>query len=61
MDARLDRLVPLLGGPDEAVLGLSEVFGDLADDERFRGSHLQAAELLRRLGARGAVADLLGR
>jgi mannitol 2-dehydrogenase len=61
VDARLDRLTPLLGGPDEAVLGLSEVFGDLADDERFRSSYLRAAELLRRLGARGAVAHVLGR
>jgi mannitol 2-dehydrogenase len=62
VDARLDRLAPLLRGPHEdplAVLTVGEVFGDLGDDERFRRSYLRAAELLDRLGARGAVAHVL--
>ncbi|WP_138732586.1 mannitol dehydrogenase family protein [Modestobacter excelsi] len=63
VDARLDRLTPLLGGRGEAaaaVLGASEVFGDLAADERFGASFVRAAELLDRLGARAAVAAVLG-
>ncbi|TYP90455.1 mannitol dehydrogenase family protein [Blastococcus xanthinilyticus] len=63
VDARLDRLVPLLRGPDGdplAVLGLEEVFGDLGADERFRQAYVRAAGLLHRRGARRAVAELLG-
>ncbi|WNV73859.1 mannitol dehydrogenase family protein [Geodermatophilus sp. DSM 44513] len=63
VDARLDRLAPLLRGPDGdplVVLALEEVFGDLRADERFRQAYARAAELLHRLGARQAVAQLLG-
>ncbi|SES86061.1 mannitol dehydrogenase family protein [Geodermatophilus poikilotrophus] len=63
VDARLDRMAPLLRRRQEdplAVLGLGDVFGDLADDERFRRAYLRAAGSLDRLGARGAVAHLLG-
>ncbi|WP_448613424.1 mannitol dehydrogenase family protein [Modestobacter sp. URMC 112] len=63
VDARLDRLAPLLRHRDEdplAVLSVPEVFGDLAGDERFRASFLRATGLLEELGARGAVARLLG-
>jgi mannitol 2-dehydrogenase len=63
VDARLDRMAPLLRRRREdpsAVLGLGDVFGDLADDERFRRAYLRAAGSLDRLGARGAVAHLLG-
>ena len=60
VDARRDRLAPLLR-PSEplAVLAVGEVFGDLADDERFRSSYQRAADLLERYGARGAVAQLV--
>jgi mannitol 2-dehydrogenase len=61
VDARLDVLTPLLGDPDPlAVLGLGEVFGDLAADERFRAAYRRAAGLLAEHGARGAVAAVLG-
>ncbi|WP_100497558.1 mannitol dehydrogenase family protein [Geodermatophilus chilensis] len=63
VDARLDRMAPLLRHWREdpaAVLGLGDVFGDLADDERFRRAYLHAAGLVARLGARGAVAHVLG-
>jgi mannitol 2-dehydrogenase len=63
VDARLDRMAPLLRRRREdpsAVLGLGDVFGDLADDERFRRAYLRAAGSLDRLGARGAVAHVLG-
>ena len=62
VDARLDRLAPLLAAQRKdpsAILQAREVFGDLADDERFREAFGQAAELLRRVGARGAVTQLL--
>jgi mannitol 2-dehydrogenase len=62
VDARLDRLAPLLGRRHEdplAVLALGEVFGDLADDERFRAAFRRAADLLDELGARGAVARVV--
>jgi mannitol 2-dehydrogenase len=61
VDARLDRLAPLLRPQDPlAVLAVGEVFGDLADDERFRAAYREAAELLEQRGARGAVAHVLG-
>ncbi|WP_164700898.1 mannitol dehydrogenase family protein [Modestobacter sp. KNN46-3] len=60
VDARLDRVAPLLQQEDPlAVLTLGEVFGELADDERFRQAYSEAARLLNRLGARGAVAHLV--
>jgi mannitol 2-dehydrogenase len=60
VDARLDRLAPLLRTSDPlAVLSLGEVFGDLADDERFRSAYQRGADLLARYGARGAVARLV--
>ncbi len=64
VDARSDRLAPLLRRWREdpaAVLGLGDVFGELADHERFRRAYLHAAGLVDRLGARGAVAQVLGR
>jgi mannitol 2-dehydrogenase len=63
VDARLDRMAPLLRHWREdpaAVLGLGDVFGDLADDERFRRAYLHAAGLLDRWGARGAVEHVWG-
>jgi mannitol 2-dehydrogenase len=62
VDARLDRLAPLLRRRHEdplAILTVGEVFGDLAGEERFRHSYAGAVELLDRLGARGAVTHLL--
>ncbi|MGY1705985.1 mannitol dehydrogenase family protein [Geodermatophilus sp. SYSU D00697] len=61
VDARLEQLTPLLRRSEDplAVLGCGEVFGDLADDERFRSAYARAADLLDRLGARGAVAALV--
>ena len=62
VDARLDRLAPLLRHRHEdplAVLGVHEVFGELAHDERFRRSYLAATELLDRRGARGAVTHVV--
>ncbi|CCG04010.1 mannitol dehydrogenase family protein [Blastococcus saxobsidens] len=62
VDARSDRLAPLLRLQDEdplAVLTSGEVFGDLADDERFRRAYSRAAELLDRYGARGAAMRIL--
>jgi mannitol 2-dehydrogenase len=62
VDARLERLIPLVRFPREdplAVLTLDEVFGDLAGDDRFRRSYARSAELLDRLGARGAVATVV--
>lgn len=63
VDARSDRLAPLLRRRHEdplAVLTFDEVFGDLADDERFRRSYSRAAELLDRFGARGAATRIIG-
>jgi mannitol 2-dehydrogenase len=62
LDARLDRLTPLVHDEDPlAVLTLGEVFGDLADDERFRAAYLHSVQLLDEHGARGAVARVLAR
>ncbi len=63
VDARLDRLAPLVARRHEdplAVLTGGEVFGDLAGDEGFRRAYARAADLLDRVGARAAVAHLLG-
>jgi mannitol 2-dehydrogenase len=63
VDARLDRLAPLLRHRQEdplAVLGLDEVFGELAGDEGFRRAFEQASHQLERHGARRAVAVALG-
>ena len=62
VDDRLERLAPLLRSQHDdplAILAVDEVFGDLADDERFRRAYAHAADLVDRLGARGAVAHLL--
>ncbi|WP_216327577.1 mannitol dehydrogenase family protein [Deinococcus aestuarii] len=41
-----------------AFLGLREVFGDLGEDERFRGAYLEARERLRQGGPLGAMRAL---
>jgi mannitol 2-dehydrogenase len=64
VDTRLERLAPLLRRRHDdplAVLEVDEVFGDLARDERFRQAYRHAADLVDRLGARGAVAHQLQR
>ena len=63
-DRRWARLAPLAArqrSQPEALLGVSDVFGDLVDDERFTASYLAALESLHQKGARATVEELVAR
>lgn len=63
VDRLKETLVPLARRwPDEplAFLAVRELFGDLAEDERFTGPYLAALESLSTRGARATMAALLG-
>ncbi|MGX5656275.1 mannitol dehydrogenase family protein [Geodermatophilus nigrescens] len=59
VDSRRDRLVASAGDP-MAFIADRELFGDLADDERFTAAYRDAVTALRERGARALVAELTG-
>ncbi|MFB9994697.1 mannitol dehydrogenase family protein [Deinococcus oregonensis] len=64
IDPRAERLTAAVlreGQDPGAFLELADIFGDLAHDGRFRAAYLAARESLQRLGALGALQELIAR